>query len=415
MDNNLNIDMVNETNNKEKKHWGKFFSKKMLVVFCLLLFVFIVAALVAVSPTKEQLKYERAVMLIEKKKYEEAYLLFKELGEYRDSISYLNDFKVCYDKEEIWVHDGGNRITEYNFDEKRQWISKIEKNAKSGEIRSSFEYTYDSNGNLTSEKWTNPWKEVRIREYEYDKYGNVILSKSTESDVVFRYEYDKKGNRIRVIRDNIVTTEYEYDNKNRVIKETSFNEAGAVGLTRKYGYDKNGNKISNELLEADGQRRFLTEYKYNGGGKVVWSKTTNKNGDLNELVKCTYDGKYNLLTRKKEKPEEIIVEENRYDKNGNMLLHRLSVLDTSLLVDDDEEFVLHNEVKRSYDKNGNCLFEYNMDYDENYGISESTRNYFYDDKGNIVRTESSSGWCNYAYYGEKHIIHKEDHSWYKSY
>ena len=84
------------------------------------------------------------------------------------------------------------------------------------------EYTYDENGNMIKEVYTNSENEKSTYTYEYDKTGNLIKEVYTSPSGVTRtttYTYDENGNLIKVaesgtgeyaLYDSEFTAKYEF-------------------------------------------------------------------------------------------------------------------------------------------------------------------------------------------------------------
>lgn len=419
MNDNVNMDIFDNVDDQAGRA-EKSRRKRLLhmIVAVVIAFVAIAFGIVyLVRPAMLQRKYDRALELLENEEYEEAYVEFKELGNFKDSKDYFRRFRIYYDKELLKVHDGGEWSTECILNEKGQLLSKTEKDAKSGKVKSLYEYTYDEEGNLLSEHSVTLYGEAdRSREYEYDKNGNLISTRVYTDgklyDKIF-YEYDKNGNCIKLISDIVI--EYKYDEKGNMTEETRYDEAGKVTSVRRYSYDRKGNNTRLELFEANGDLRLQTTNTYNSSGKLLTTKETYPDGDLKVLIKYKYDKMNNVLTETSETPEKITLREYEYNRNGKMLFYRISALDTSVFADENEEYVVYGEKKCTYDKNGNLLTEYCMNYDENFGKSESTNRYTYDEEGNEIRAEYSSGWNETSYFGERHVTYQEKHSHYKMY
>lgn len=160
-------------------------------------------------------------------------------------------------------------------------------------------YEYDAFGNRT--KVTNPEGHVTL--YEYDILGNRIkmtdgnghewvyaydaLDRLTQEidplGYATRYAYDGNGNRIRAQKqvtqspDNFQTTEYQYDYRNRLIKETR--DPDGLNLETASVYDNNDNRI--KVIDPRGK---ATDFAYDAQNRL--SKVTDA---LTNVTENRYD------------------------------------------------------------------------------------------------------------------------------
>ena len=183
-----------------------------------------------------------------------------------------------------------------------------------------FVYSYDANGNKTSE--TDP--NGNVIGYEYDAL-NRMTEKIQDPDglnLVTAYEYDSVGNRTSITDANENRTDYEYDELNHLIMVTDAHD----GET-KYEYDGCGNKTAmtdanlfSTIYEYDGLNRLFETidplgnsitYDYDSNGNRIWQNDGNENiidyeyDELNRLERRTFPG-----------GKEVSY---TYDTNGNRL------------------------------------------------------------------------------------------------
>ncbi len=118
-----------------------------------------------------------------------------------------------------------------------------------GELYSTSEYTYDENGNMLT-----------------------FVSNMLSANMVLRQEftYDWQGNKIRQVVDSgygAVTTVYEYNSRNQLVKESSPDSPS------------------------------WTKYEYSDGSKTQTALSYDESGELSAKTIETYDDWGNLLTR----------------------------------------------------------------------------------------------------------------------
>lgn len=101
---------------------------------------------------------------------------------------------------------------------------------------------------------------------------NRLTSESDTSGLCLEYEYDSAGNRTSLTSTGSenYTTEYVYDDNNRLLTETK--SAGANGNVTSYTYDANGNTLTKSIV--DGENGISgTTYEYNLIGQQTKSTT----------------------------------------------------------------------------------------------------------------------------------------------
>lgn len=155
----------------------------------------------------------------------------------------------------IYTYNAGGRLT-----------NLVNENS-SGEVLSSFAYTYDAVGNRLTMVTTEG-----THNYSYDATGQLIGVTSSPGSSDVTYNYDALGNRTSVV-DDAGTTDYETNNLNQ------YTSVGGVSYT----YDPNGN-IANDgrnTYEYDAENRLvkvntpteMIEYTYDALGRRI-SKST---------------------------------------------------------------------------------------------------------------------------------------------
>ncbi len=132
-----------------------------------------------------------------------------------------------------------------------------------------WEYTYDTNGHLLCEKFSDGYN-TRDRRYTYDQDGNLVSSILTQQDgITFEYQYDQEGNACEGTRtdpDGKVTDQinytntYKYDHYGNLVEWVKRFDAGRVETT-KYSYDEYGN-LTQETYDWDGATVHKITYIY---------------------------------------------------------------------------------------------------------------------------------------------------------
>lgn len=255
------------------------------------------------------------------------------------------------------------------------------------------EYSYDPNGNITSE--TVYGSTPRTSLYEYDALGRVTLAQ--EGAQYVQYTYDALGNvkkmytglhaPLTINSSGSVTTNgdtaysvtsYTYDRYSRLTAQTD-----PLGTTARWTYDLNG-----ALISATDRRGVVTNNTYDAMGRLTQSKagssalafsytSTNQRATaVSNGVETAYT--YDSLGRLVE--EELPYAVKSYSYN-------IGDLRTKFTVSDDTETYLNNTY--TYDQMGRL---------QTVNGSGAGATYTYDANGNLSSAAYSNGTAaSYAY------------------
>lgn len=279
---------------------------------------------------------------------------------------YDNNLRLAFVREGAniasFTYDAGDRLLSRSYSNgvvsnyiynNNDWITSLIHKKGSNTI-ASFNYDYDSEGNILSEKknhhLTNSEKYTYMEDYKLTEFkvgtivGNDIPSPLTQ----IQYSYDQAGNRISI--QNVIKTTYEVNSVNQYtsILNPPFTPT----------YDLNGNTLSdpsnsytsydfkNRLLTVNGIGGVSAEYKYDALGRRIQKIISPGSNTLNYY----YDGK-------------VIIEE----RNSS------------------------DEVQATY--------VYGENIDEILNMKRGSTNYYYHQNslGSIVAVSSSSGLASERY------------------
>ncbi len=202
----------------------------------------------------------------------------------------------------IYTYENGVvKVTFYNWDgtldywEIREQAAdtgwgKITRYDENGELEQVSEY--DENGILRREIWY--YSNGDIYENEYDGEGNPVKSVSYRDGGVMTgsQEYDSRGNKLNeYMYDNNGNRwgyEYEYDEEDRRIRETTINSDGSIDGILLSEYDERGNCIRNTTCDGDGTVRSSTVHEYGDdsrdGEGAVKSTIYHADGTINYYI-----------------------------------------------------------------------------------------------------------------------------------
>ena len=226
---------------------------------------------------------------------------------------------------------------------------------------------FDQKGNVLKsfgfdEKWN-----IRRTEFEYDNLSNRINTKS----------YDSTGKLLNHTKGN-----YKYDNKDRIIEESSTSTGDAI-VTKyhvdraKIKYDELGNKTEYCLIDANGKELSKISYRYNEKNQIteeshIITGTSIINTDYYEYDERGNRTLWEHYTRGKLYSRNL----TKYDDRNNLIEYvEYENRDGQL------KFLFKSTLK--YDENNNQT-EVNTYNEKGDSIAVGTYNYKYDHQGNWI-------------------------------
>ena len=297
-----------------KKQLTKLLSLAMAIILA-------ISCLVSCGEDKNEAKYNNACTLLESGDYEAAYTAFKELGDYKDSETYLSRFVhfptvINYD-----LYDRSGVITTtlgaFNLPVHVSTKGTME---GEGEYTKDGWYSYDNNGNWMRQAVLYN-SDFLAYDYTYDAKGNVIkavYSVDGTVSAVHNFTYDENGLKIRDTyeENGVVYYDYQntYDANGNMIKSVYAAEAG--NYIYEYVYNEDG-KIVNERGENPAGNYYTIDYTYNDDGNLI-KKVRSENGEVTLTVDCTYDSNGNRIKEERSFPDETKdIYTREYDEHGN--------------------------------------------------------------------------------------------------
>ncbi len=220
----------------------------------------------------------------------------------------------------------------------------------------SLENHYDAQGNRTSV--ITPFGTTS---YTYDVLNRMATVVSPQSKTT-TYHYDAVGNRDGVTFPNSTSTEYKYDNLNRLIRVRSYGSGNSI--LAHYAYTLNAAGIRTQVTEKDSSKVFY------GYDSLYRLKSERRTGSHTDTMTYTYDPVGNRLTKGHRGVTTTYAYNNRdqllsewdgtdstrygYDPAGRILTNHYS------WVDEDRLDSLHTpsaSVKYAYDADGRRVKE----------------------------------------------------------
>ena len=308
-----------------------------------------------------------------------------------------------------------NTVSEFN--ENGQVVSENVTNTETNKTTSETIYNYDDLGNVTKESTATDNIESS-QTNEYDSMGRVTLStdSSTKNQTKTEYDYlgrevktkllnssgtlieekentyDENGTLIKEVL-NGVTTNYEYDNLNRLTKKTISDSNGSVSYNTVYSY-ADVKHLNTGITTTDEKNIYCEKtYKnnldtpieikyYDENGNLVREKTNgiykdyvydnNKNAIVTFEMNSNSDGEIDLSNKK--------ISLSLYDKNGKNIVNvQNASISKGFFVTTKDSIVTKSE----YDDLGNVTKETDAE-----GISTG---YTYDKQSRVTAVISAEG------------------------
>ena len=286
------------------------------------------------------------------------------------------------------------------------------------------EMTYDEEGRLLT-KYVTDYELAQYpfvnetEEYKYDQNGNILFHLSLNEYRGYKmhetYLYDEHGNKTAYMIEDSLVTIYEYDENNRLIRESvhevnpalagnrewAMAEPGEIRSEYFYEYDNNG-RLSIKLdpgLSRDSEFAKYTsednvlfndswhEYTYGEDGKLL-KEAYFAFGTKGYEDVYTYDERGNLLSKVTLDDDYPRSEEYEYNEN-NVCVSRKTYSRENLTT----------EV--TYNDQGKTLTLITYDFYDNIGEKTNELRYEYDEEGRKIRcwynNSLESGISEYTY------------------
>ena len=265
-----------------------------------------------------------------------------------DAASNLSTSTDALNRTTEFIYDSLNRAIETHFeDETRTTVAYDDLGrpiAQTDEEDKTTLFEYDERGRLLAVVDAK----LQRTEYSYDAAGNLIAVKDANNHIT-AYEYDERNRRTATILPELQRSETTYDAVGNAIGIKDFNQE-----TITYRYDDNNRRIAKEFSDSTS-----VSYAYTPTGQM--SAVTDSRG----TTTYKYDARNRLLSRTDPDGPYLsggVTIEYRYDAAGN----RISVSTPG------------GTASYTYDK---------LNRLETAIASGEVTTYFYDDFGNLKRTE----------------------------
>lgn len=281
------------------------------------------------------------------------------------------------------VSHNGNSVmgVNYSYDQEGNVISE-EYNVNGKEFE--YKYTYDDNGKILSYSLDDNQKVT----YQYDEITNAILREDIRTDshyLSYEYSYDSRGNLVASKEYDFYgycgTTNYSVDDS---IWLDELSSIETKQYTLQFLYDENGNPVSIDDISFDWTSGRLLDSVY----------TQNEQGEKEILLSYTYDEKgirtsktYRGVTTYFTSIDGMITSQYEIDENGSIANEIIFIYnsDNQLIAftyNGETYYYLKNhmdDVIAVLDDGGNIIVEYVYDawgnpyYSKYYGEDDANR------------------------------------------
>jgi RHS repeat-associated protein len=312
------------------------------------------------------------------------------------------------------INPDGKRI-DYTYDSTGQLIAlttssgttnyQYDELARLSRVTSSHgltEYSYDDFGNLISTKLANGI--VESRAYNLLNQMTSLIDRDISGQVVssYSYTYDRLGNRTKVLELNDRQVEYTYDELMRLTSE-KISDSLATSHTINYTYDSVGNRLSrndsisgltaysydpNNRLTIESSQGINTTYGYDLNGNNILVNASN------QQTNYSWDQQNRLTKIDIQTVAEVKSIVHRYDFNGNRIATVNNGQETRYLVDTNRS---HAQVLEDYEVGGQARVSYVYGLDL---ISEHANNvvfYLKDGHSGVRQLSNGVGQVTHAY------------------
>lgn len=247
-----------------------------------------------------------------------------------------------------------------------------------------------------------------FREFEYDKHGNLLDIKLSETPRTFTY--DSRGN---VLSCSFYTSNgapgrkylYTYDSKDNLIRFQSVDPAGSQQYAYVYTYDQDGNRISLHEYDEDNILESYYQVAYDEFGNRTQFVQYDQEGQETCRVIMTYDSENRLLKSEWSYGSYLYY---TYDEKGNLLYEDGSggtrpyravfTCDSQgNLLEQNKKFADGDSERKvcTYDERGNLLTSKTT---RSTTQKETYYEWTYDKKGNLLTASlSDDAWLEYSY------------------
>jgi RHS repeat-associated protein len=303
---------------------------------------------------------------------------------------------------------GGGVTEEYTFDRNDRLVELINKRPD-GSVLSSYRYTYDAAGQLTSKT-----DDFGTTDYTYDEVGRILRVDAPGRTTA--YAYDRAGNRQSLMETytsaqpsgyvdpgtkqevtyRVKKSEYVYSPTNQLLKlvETMFDDTGAQVLekTVAYLYDDNGNELRQQASYLRPHQRSMRQV---AGGSLYGDEQTD--AELNVLIEkmsSTFDGFNRLKKTERLKAGERVTVEYVYD--GDDLRTRKTVRSSAAGYEAQVTNYYYDRQHVILETNGadqaSVRYARGLNYIARIDAAAGRLSYFlYNGHGDVVQTVSETG------------------------
>jgi RHS repeat-associated protein len=264
-----------------------------------------------------------------------------------------------------------------------KWLFKYYQPLSYGEDYSTREFEYDPVGNIIAKIDPNGFR----TEFEYNERNELVKIINPEKESII-FTYDSVGNQKTTLNPNGNTITYNYDNNDKLIEITD-----SIGQLYIYTY----NSVGNLLTETDANGNSIT-YEYDSVDRLITIHDA-----MGESISYVYDSVGNLLI-------SIDRNDNPTSYVYNDVNKRIAITD-ALGYTTQYDYDCCNLIKIT-DANGHATsYQYDV---LNRLILETfadgtTKEYTYDQVGNLISLKNQLGKITNYEYNDLYYLEKRDY------
>lgn len=271
--------------------------------------------------------YLKAFDLLEQKKYDEAYALFTQLGDYKDAAKEAAYFRYMPVRHFVdFTSEGNDETITYTVTlNDKNLLATVVEEYNTG-LKHTCTFTYNEFGFVTRRECSDTEGDTALYEATYDAKGNRLSETITDMDgnvTKIENTYNEKDQLVKAV--TVSNSEYyesstatfEYDAEGREIKIITVYEDGTA--TEEITYNEAGDILKMTWAVEGGEAYSIYDYHYDEKGRLVEILFTD-DGEDGGFRKTTFNDKDQLLT------EHVFytlgfeyTNEFEYDEHGNVI------------------------------------------------------------------------------------------------
>ncbi len=336
--------------------------------------------------------YNTAIALLNEHKYQEAYDIFRLLGDYKDSKDYVDCFLIEYEK----INYDGTYTYNFEVDDSGRILKITFDHGNYTYL--DFEHIYDENGNIIQfNSASGPYKYY----YEGDKIVKCEYKEYHGATIFIDYTYHENGNLHTKQRNGDGDVYAEFDADGKLLKY-GYTDYDVVPEQHKYEYeyDDKGRLVKKEYT-IDDAVQFVETYTYNDDDTLAGVATDNFWSYKELTYQYQYGDDFRLIKKTEycdgsSKPNKTW--EYEYFDNGTLKKEvQYDHAKGSFNVLQYDKYSNLTQEINNYSDGERFTYTYTYNYDKNGNYSNYTEECLIEENGELKSTKTN-------YYTGKHVF-----------